>query len=240
MTIKNDDYPRVSITEATAQEGKVLGFKLTLDQSVSTPITVGITTQDREASEGFDYQSPPETVTFSPGKQTAYLQIETLADKKSEGDETFRVVLNANSNVEFEGDGYATGTIQEAAASGGKVNAPPVASNDILTFPYSPSGVYKVSAAQLLANDTDSDKDKLGVIDAEGADLNGTNLTLNSEATKGATEIFTYTVSDGKGGSAVGNAQVNIKRYHREWHNEQRHKHFDACDHDQWRRGIHE
>lgn len=105
--------------------------------------------------------------------------------------------------------GTATGTVNIILTS---VNDPPVANNDQA----STQGVNPV-AIDLLANDTDVDGDTLTVASVtQPANGQVTLSNSNSRATYTAnqgftgTDSFTYTVSDGNGGTATAKVSVDV------------------------------
>lgn len=92
------------------------------------------------------------------------------------------------------------------------VNHAPVANNDsVATVQDTP-----VTTANVLSNDTDSDGDTLSVSAftqaAHGAVVNNNNGTFKYTPVTGwyGTDAFTYTVSDGHGGTAVGTVNVTV------------------------------
>jgi subtilisin-like proprotein convertase family protein len=94
------------------------------------------------------------------------------------------------------------------------INTPPVAANDTL-LRYTTEGV-KIRVADLLTNASDADSDTLA-ISISSTSANGGTLTTNSgwvfytPATGYTnTDSFTYTVTDGYGGSATGTVTVGI------------------------------
>ncbi len=104
--------------------------------------------------------------------------------------------------------GSATGTISVTVTP---VNDPPVAINDAWTVPQ--GGSVTINPA---ANDTDVDGDAL-VVTAFGQPQHGTTTSLSSvsiaytpAAGFSGTDAFTYTVSDGKGGTATGTVSITV------------------------------
>ena len=94
------------------------------------------------------------------------------------------------------------------------VNDPPVATND--TYSTNEDTQLVVPAPGLLANDTDIDGDTLVVSEytqpsngAVSASANG-GFTYSPSANFNGTDSFTYTVSDGHGGTAHANATITV------------------------------
>jgi hypothetical protein len=92
-----------------------------------------------------------------------------------------------------------------------RVNRAPVANLDNATN--TPSVLLQIPFASLLANDTDADADTLTVSSLTLTTTNGITLTTNATTIfytnpASVTDRFTYTLSDGSGGSATGIVQI--------------------------------
>jgi hypothetical protein len=87
----------------------------------------------------------------------------------------------------------------------------PVANNDVLTTNEDTLGVI----ANVLANDTDVDQDAIAIVNFTQPS-NGTVASVNGafnytpNANFNGSDSFTYTISDGKGGSATGTVNVTV------------------------------
>jgi len=95
------------------------------------------------------------------------------------------------------------------------VNTPPVAGDDVAGAEEGQAEL--IPAALLLANDSDADNDTLTVTAVSALSTNGavvglTNGVITYAAPSGftGTDAFTYTVSDGRGGSATGTVVVTV------------------------------
>jgi hypothetical protein len=106
----------------------------------------------------------------------------------------------------------AFGTIVQSA----EFIAPPVAGAD--TVERFATQDVKVKVATLLANDTDANGDALSIKGVTSPSPGGATVTLDGEwvyytPPPGFTsaDSFTYTVSDGRGGTAIGTVTVNVK-----------------------------
>ena len=95
------------------------------------------------------------------------------------------------------------------------INTPPVAGND--TVERYPSQGVKVRLSALLANDSDADGDSL-TITVSSASGNGGTITVSGDWAFYApaagfvnADSFTYTITDGRGGSATGTVTVALK-----------------------------
>ena len=102
-TIQNDDFPTVSVGNATAFEGNAgttaFAFPVTLSQSVPFPVTVSYTTSNGTATAGSDYATASGTVTFSPGQTSKTVTVNVTADTVIEFDETFTLTLSNPVNA---------------------------------------------------------------------------------------------------------------------------------------------
>ncbi|SEI16964.1 T1SS-143 domain-containing protein/type I secretion C-terminal target domain (VC_A0849 subclass) [Rhizobium tibeticum] len=75
-----------------------------------------------------------------------------------------------------------------------------------------------ISTANLLANDSDVDGDTLSIVGVSAASAHGGTVTLNNNGTitynpaanYNGKDTFTYTVSDGHGGTAIATVTVNV------------------------------
>jgi len=105
------------------------------------------------------------------------------------------------------------GTIVQSADFG---SHPPVAGADIIER-FAAQDV-KVKVATLLANDTDTDGDPLSITAVTSPSPGGATVTLDGEWVHytpppgfSSADSFTYTVSDGYGGTATGTVAVKVK-----------------------------
>ncbi|HEY3567701.1 MAG TPA: Ig-like domain-containing protein [Thermoanaerobaculia bacterium] len=105
-------------------------------------------------------------------------------------------------------DAYATATV---TVSVGAVNHPPVAVNDSATV-----AEDSQTDVAVLANDTDPDNDPLTVASvaqgSHGAVVINPNQTVQytPAANYNGPDSFTYTISDGHGGTATGTVAINV------------------------------
>ncbi|WP_291298334.1 Ig-like domain-containing protein [Elioraea sp.] len=108
-------------------------------------------------------------------------------------------------------DGF--GGTDSATVTVNVVNAAPDAVNDVIVYH---AASVQVTAASLLANDTDVDGDTLGISAFGGAtngtvSFDGTSFTYTPNAGFFGLDSFTYTVSDGFGGSDTATVSVQLR-----------------------------
>lgn len=116
--------------------------------------------------------------------------------------------------AEYAGDLNFVG-VTNALTPNQVINTPPIAGND--TIERYPSGGTKVQLATLMANDTDADLHTISIT-VSSTSTNGGTVTVSGgwvfyTPASGFTnaDSFTYTITDGLGGSAVGTVTVAIK-----------------------------
>ena len=122
---------------------------------------------------------------------------------------TFPTVDSFTYTIEDGRGGSATATVSVTVA--GAPNQPPVAAPDAVATP-----VNTPVTLDVLANDTDPDGDPLtisgvtqpanGIVEI----LNNTLIYTPNPGFFGAFDVFTYTISDGRGGTATTNAGVLV------------------------------
>jgi hypothetical protein len=136
----------------------------------------------------------------------------------SSGEATFTTNNLAHGShtisAEYAGDtnfGGATNTLAQSQV----INTPPVAGAD--TIERYPTGTVKVRLTTLLANDSDADSDSLNIT------VSTTSVNSGTVAVSGAwvfytpaagftnADSFTYTITDGNGGSTTGTVTVALK-----------------------------
>ena len=116
--------------------------------------------------------------------------------------------------AEYAGDGNFLGS-SVALGAVLVVNSIPVAGDNLIER--YPSGSVKVSIATLLANDTDADGDTLTLVSVSSPTSNSGGVVIadgwvHYTPAVGFTNVdsFTYTIEDGRGGSATGTVTVDI------------------------------
>ena len=115
-TITDDDpQPKLSIDDASADEGGTLTFDVRLDAVSGRTVTVPWATKDlsagaNSATAGSDYTAASGTVTIAATTTTASVTVASLADDTSEQDERFLVQLSTPVNAVLD-DAAAVGRI---------------------------------------------------------------------------------------------------------------------------------
>ncbi|MBX3400635.1 MAG: VCBS repeat-containing protein [Gemmataceae bacterium] len=119
-TILNDDSAAFSIANASATEGGMITFTVTLSNPVSTDTSVTVTTADVNAVDGVDYTgiTVPQLLSFTAGTTSQQFSVATTPDTIVEANETFLAILGGLNDGGFPGkvtisptNGTAVGTI---------------------------------------------------------------------------------------------------------------------------------
>ena len=113
-TITDDDAPpRLSIGNATVEEGDRAEFEVTLTPESSLPVTVQYATMDVTAIDGSDYTGTSGGLTFPAGTTSRTIYVSTREDDVREPvAETFTVVLSQPEDATLDST-TGTGTIND-------------------------------------------------------------------------------------------------------------------------------
>ena len=108
-SITNDDFPRLSVSDASVDEGDtgtaVLEFAVELDQPGIADISVDYASSDVTASAGSDYAAVSGTLTIPAGDVSAAIDVVVTGDQETESDEQLLVnLLNASANARIDDD----------------------------------------------------------------------------------------------------------------------------------------
>ncbi len=119
-----------------------------------------------------------------------------------------RVELPDSTNIDYVLD--AAGNRVQKKVSQDPPNNPPVAVNDSAYA----TGIWQPVTVNAVANDTDPDGDTLEITSV-GSPWNGTTTLLNPTqirvtGTSPGTATFSYTVSDGNGGTDIGSVTFTV------------------------------
>jgi hypothetical protein len=115
-----DAKPKVSVNDASANEGSTVEFTISLNAASETDVTVDWTTNDDSAvggadcsTSGVDYVSDSDTATIAAGSTSTTVDITTCDDGVyANPDETFTLDLSNPSEATID-DGSGTGTLTE-------------------------------------------------------------------------------------------------------------------------------
>ena len=128
-TINNDDSAKVTIADASADEGDDMTFTVALDKAVQGGLTVTPSYTDGTATEGTDYDENTTALTFTgTANETKTFTVSTTEDAVLEGAETFTIGLTASKSGvtatdtgtgTINNDDSAKVTIADASASEG-------------------------------------------------------------------------------------------------------------------------
>ena len=188
-----------SATLATSANPALSGASVTFTMTVSavSPATGTPTGNVQFTIDGSDVGSP---VALSGGVATC------ATAALSHGTHTVSATYAGSGN--FTGSSASLSPVQN-------INTPPIAGAD--TIERYPTQGVKVRLATLLANDSDADSDPLSIV-VTGSSANGGTITVSGNwvfytPASGFTsaDSFTYTLTDGHGGSVTGTVTVAIK-----------------------------
>jgi chitinase len=204
--------PTISVADVSMMEGTGGTSKAIFTFTLSTPstkrVTVAYATANGTALAGSDYTAKSGTVTFNPGETQKTVAVKVTPDSVVEPDETFTLQLTNPRNATLART-QATATLMND--DGTPANRPPTALND-----FAATRVDEPVRINVLANDTDPDGDPLAITGVSGG--RDGSVTTNSDGTltftpnsgfSGSTS-FSYSVGDGKGGTASAQVTVNV------------------------------
>ena len=218
------------IVEGENNFTREVAVPIQLSRPSDQTLTFQYQTADGSAQAGQDYTPQQSgTVTFLPGQTLASVFVPITGDNIDENDETFTLTVTPNEAIANGTDG-ATGTV--TIIDGNIVDPTPMNSDPVAvddggpgTTGFTTDEDTAFTTASVLTNDSDIDGDALSV---SGLDTTGTAglVTDNRDGTFGydpngvfealgandsATDSFTYTVSDGNGGSDTATVTVTVQ-----------------------------
>lgn len=195
-----------------ADEGQNANFTVTKTGPSSNILTVNFATANGTAAAPGDFAAASGTLTFRPWETARVISIPLLVDGNTEPQETFSVSLSSPSTGATIGTASAIGTIN-ASSDGGPVsgpNNPPVTQPDYVSV-----GVCLVTTVNVVANDSDPDGDTVRLVSVGSSSI--ASLYVASATTVGVTaygspgtQTVSYTVTDGRGGTATGSLTVTV------------------------------
>ena len=110
-TILAQETPRISISDATVNEGHDLVFTVSLSPQAATTVTVDYSTSDITATAGEDYTSVTGSLTFAPGETEKVIVVATIDDSIGERDEQLVVSLLDPTTGTVITDNQGVGTL---------------------------------------------------------------------------------------------------------------------------------
>ena len=113
-TIRNDDWPVITLQPPAAAVAEDSGMPLSWTFQRSGPVEAGLTvafTAGGTATSGVDYAPFATSISFAPGQATATLSITPTADALIEPDETIALSLAPGSDYTVGTPGAVSGTI---------------------------------------------------------------------------------------------------------------------------------
>lgn len=231
--IQNDDaaVPVIVIANATSVEGTNANFGVTLSSTPSTAVSVKFATMpgtyfNTNATPGTDFTPASGTLNWSAGATgpalTQTISVPILADGvAAEPSEIFYVQVYDPVGGNLAAERYGRGAI----------SAPPIAVADAFTAVGNTKLAVGVAVAgepvksitgpgaTALFNDTDPENDPLSVGAGNIVSTNGGSVTMNANGTftylpaagfVGASDTFTYSLSDGFGNTVMGTVTINF------------------------------
>ena len=103
LTITDDDEVGISIGHATATEGGMGTFTVTLDKAPAEDVTIVYASGSGTATDGTDYTSTAGTITILAGQTTGTIEVPTTGDDTYEGNETATLTLSSATNATISG-----------------------------------------------------------------------------------------------------------------------------------------
>lgn len=170
------------------------------ENTITVPYTVTGT-----SSQGADHNRAAGSITLAPGTVTSNLNTRIFRDNLVEGNETLILTLQTGTGYDVGGGGTHTVTIVDEPL------VPPNAVDDTFNLTtLSPTNL------NVLTNDTDDNSDPLMITSftnpAHGTLVRvGQLLLYTPDGDFPATDTFTYTISDGRGGSDTATVTLNYQ-----------------------------
>jgi hypothetical protein len=193
----------IAISDATAREGNLLSFTVSLSAASTETVTVDFETANDSAAAGFDYVASSGTIVFVPGQTSQQVHLATIQDLLSETSEAFSVQLTNPVNSTISDDeGVATITdndpIPALTVADRKVSES--ASTVIITVRLSAVSGQDVTVEYDTSNGTaTAGDDYLGTTDTltiPAGNASGTvNVSLIGDVELEENETFTFTIS---------------------------------------------
>lgn len=111
----NDDSVALTVHSMALPEGQggeltAMNFRVTLNEALTTAVTLSYTTIPGTATEGVDYYGASGEVTLAAGEIEGSIRVELIGDDEEEAAEQFSLMLMVQGDVSLSAD-TATGTL---------------------------------------------------------------------------------------------------------------------------------
>ena len=213
-TINDDDAsPSFAVNDVSVLEGGQLSFSVTKTGSTEQTYSVDYATADGTAVASSDYTAASGTLSFTPAQASQTAAVSTVQDTNVEADETLQLNLTNPLGASTIVDNQGIGTITNDDST----NSPPNAVNNSYNYVVPWNAPVPDKYIYPLGNDTDPDSDPLTIISITQppsgviATINTTTrikLDINNTIYSGS---FTYTISDGNGGTDTATIFLNVE-----------------------------
>ena len=100
--LDSDAPPRLSVADASGDEGGSIDFVVSAPSSSASEITVNYATANGTAVAGQDYRAAQGTLTFAPGETSRTISVSTVDDSQEETVETFALALSSPVNASLD------------------------------------------------------------------------------------------------------------------------------------------
>ncbi len=189
-TITDDDSAVVTIADASASEGDVIRFTVTLDEAVAGGLKVTPGYTDVTATKGTDYTENTAALTFTgTAGETKTFTVSTAEDTVVEPDETFTVGLAVSgTTLTVTATGTATGTITNDDSAAVTIADASASEGDTLSFTVT---LDKAVAGGLKVTPGFTD-----VTATKGTDYTENTAVLTFTGTAGETKTFTVSTAE--------------------------------------------
>lgn len=190
-------------------EGGIARLTVSKSGPASASMTVNYSAVAGSAGSPGDYAATSGTLTFRHWETIRFIDIPVLDDGLAEGTEAFSVALSSPSSGSSLGTSSANVIIAASSGAGGS-NNPPVANPNSMSV-----GICLTNSVNVTANDSDPDGDGLTVTNVTASGLgdvyiaSASTIGISAYGTPGTTSV-TYTISDGRGGTAQSTVAITV------------------------------
>lgn len=201
--LNQSDFLATFLSEESPSDG-VAPVLVQLDSAAPQPVTIPYTVSGT-ATTGLDHNRVSGSLAISSGSTSAALDVQVLRDNLAEANETIVLTLGTPDGVALGNNKVHTITIVD------EVLTPPVANDDTIIV----TGLSPVFL-NVLANDADVNDDHLFITaftpPGKGTLVRqGRRFLYTPSEDFSAVDSFTYTISDGRGGSDTAVVTLNYQ-----------------------------